>query len=619
MKVLLTICFVSFTFLSIGFAQTAKPQIDVKVEGNEYVFTVKNPPNLTAIKGISQKPFCRYHWEFGDGQYSSKEFVARHRYAKKGSYNVRLYLTPCYTNDFVEPLKELPVNVTVTAVSLPLSMKSAIGITTSDNPREGEDMVAIVSYRSMTAGVSTGTLLLFFNEKSVSKQGKVLNTEGSLIRNHNGEKQVLTSNVFDNDYRLSKAKKDYVDCLIFELPQMTTSTQNIFITFKNNPAIFNMLNKYLTMKAAVVANGKTEIAELSVRVEKSHDPNDMDAYPSTMSFRNIMEKEFAYRIRFQNTGEGKVRSVVVTANRPEQTTGKVELLDYSPKCPICPLGYEMKNGSSPPCLDTIFGKDTLEFRFYNINVLGTRQKGVEDETLTEGFVKYRLVPKRGIVKTPVSSKATINFNGELKRTNTASVAFAPGLSFGPKAGVTYDPQSKSMSYFVGMTVSGYKPHGLYLQMEILMDVASLKKNQFYLSDSMRVKVSNDVCQDCNNDTLRYITEQTRQSTFSIIPAQIRWDVNEVLTFGSGVSADLYFRKIDAETTVRTRHIQADQCTRESIVVDPTIATRNETAFNLTLFGDVGVGVGSFKLGARYLMPLGKERNNYYQFYATYKF
>lgn len=65
------------------------------VMGNKVDFRPEMPP-LNQIAG-APKAFYTYHWEFGDGNFSTQE-KPKHKYKNNGEYTARLWSTNNYDN-----------------------------------------------------------------------------------------------------------------------------------------------------------------------------------------------------------------------------------------------------------------------------------------------------------------------------------------------------------------------------------------------------------------------------------------------------------------------------------------------------------------------------------------
>jgi hypothetical protein len=157
---------------------------------------------------------------------------------------------------------------------------------------------------------------------------------------------------------------------------------------------------------------------------------------------------------------------------------------------------------------------------------------------------------------------------------------------------------------------------------VMMDVNKLIRQEFYIGDSTRVTVDNQICQDCYRDSLIRVTDNVKQSALNLVPLQVRWDLSKVVSIGAGTSMDMYFRKIRSSGQLVTRNVVNGTCTKETVANASNFEGKvsNETTFKFALFGDIQVGIDQFKLGARYVYPLtATQKADYLQFFAAYKF
>jgi hypothetical protein len=608
-----------------------QPQIEWRQNGTEYTFSVKNhldyktqmTPDATAA------PYLRYHWEFGDGhflQVEKSETSVKHRYAQRGSFTVRLYLTPCGTIDFID--NPAMAKVDVNASSTPLERYSAnpIAFTPNHELRPSEEMVAVIGYKNNGVGTGKGRIYVFFNEKSVSKKVKLLPMEGIQKRLHFGESEIknlqvsaLQNSPFAN---VKNAARNYLDVLGFEVPNLTPSVQNLFLTFTKIAENSNLLkgNKF-PIEIILEANGLAVVIKKEMHLEKSHDPNDITVKPRYMNFRKLQDTALTYRIRFENKGKGAENKVILAVNRPKQADPqKFEFLEASPACPPCGdvIGRE-------PCLKQIIGEKELRFEFHNIYLASSRQKDV-DEKQAEGFVSYKLYPRRGLRKTTWTSEGGIDFSGDITPTGAATVKFKPGLSIGPKIALNMDKSTGESNIAVGVVASQYKPTGVYLQFELMTDVTKMTRPEIITNQLSRTRLDNQNCDDCYRDSVQVVKARVKQSGLSFVPLQFRWDISKVLTIGLGASADVFFRDVAGTQAIEIRKVVDGDCILSSYLLQHSLGgnsyARRETQFRYNAFGDLSVGIDQFRLGGRYVFPLNGGNDNrrvYWQFYTQYKF
>ena len=615
--------------LGQGFTTHEPPQIKIERNGSDYIFSLSDRPPLR--QSLKTKPYFRYFWEFGDGHYSRDE-SPHHQFAKGCDYEIRLHLVPCGTVDFVRAASSQRLVVPKAAVGTPTESRNypneIVSLTTSYNVRADERVVIAVGVKSPTGGVATGQnrLFLFFHDKELSRNSNMLRiaeTRTALF----GAAAVLTAPEL-NHAAVRAADEQFATKLILNIPTLDPSVSNVFFEFqKVDASALGLTDEKKTMRvrAILFVNGQPHEQNVAVQIEKSHDPNDLRVMPSYMSFRNIGEKSFLYRARFENTGDNDEKHLSVKVSRSKYTDPKRDsIVDMKPKCPICPDNYVERAGDAP-CLKVIRTLDSLEFKFYNISLLGKRQQGIRSKKDAEGFIEYRLFPlPKGMIKTDFSARADVFFSGYSLPTNRARVTFSPGLSIGPKVGVNFDPKSNAISYFVGVTASPYKPEGIYLQFEVFGDVSSLSRSEYYVRDSVRtiIKDIQTQCVGCTVDSVTIFRGSVTQNTLSIIPLQLRIDVEKIFSFGIGGSVDMLFRSLTGiqTTSVQVTTLNGYKYNQDGL--NDKLNNSKETLYKFNAFADASVGYDQFRLGARYIFPINSKSDNrheYWQFYATYKF
>jgi PKD repeat protein len=597
---------------AVKFHQQLK--IEAVPEGSGFKCRLVNPPTLSAP--TKRQPYLSYFWDFGDGNFlRGNHLEPSHSYAKAGTYQIRAMIFTGNTLDLVEQPLPITVNARAGSGKTPnqTTNLAIVGSHYREEMRSNEDMMMAIGMKGQ--GGSTGKLYVFFNEKQ-HKGVKPL--EFKSYSNYFGEKEGADN---QSILEIATAKALFNDVKVFDISKTDPSVSNLFLTFRQSANIQNKIkgNKVWT-HAVWVANGKVEKADLTLNVVPSHDPNDIQVDPDLLSFRGVTKQAFTYKVRFENTAKGTANSVGVKIFKPEQAdTSRIEWGEMLPKCDECPKDKPL---SEIPyrCYRRINTATTTEIYFHNAQLAG-KTKGMLDKDLNDGFVTYKLYPiQKGIKKKSLASRAVVTFDGEETPTNTSKVNFTRGMWWGAKVGMNYDPLSKTSNYFIGATLSPYREVRPYLQFEVMMDVNQLARQEFYIGDSTRVTVDNQICQDCYRDSILRVTDNVKQSALNIVPLQVRWDLSKVLSIGAGTSMDIYFRKVTSSTQFVTRNVVNGTCTTETVKVNDLEENRNETRLKFALFGDVQVGFDKFKVGARYVYPLtDAQKLNYLQFFAAMKF
>ena len=467
-------------------------------------------------------------------------------------------------------------------------------------------MILMIGTKNVSSG--GGKLYVFFNEKQ-HKSVKPL--EFKTHSAYFGEKEGADN---QNLPEVVIAKGLFNDVKVFDVPKTDPSVTNLFLTFRQVAELTNKIkNKKVWTHALWIVNGKAEKADLTLTVVPSHDPNDLQVDPNYLSFRGIKKQDFTYRVRFENTEKGIVKSVAVKVSKPKQAdTSRIEWLDFAPKCVECPPNTRFAE-IAYPCYRRSNTADYVEMYFHNAQLAG-KVKGLRDKDLTEGFVRYKLYPiQRGMKKLSLESKAVVTFDGQEKATNRANVNFASGFWFGPKIGINYDRNTQSSSYFLGAVLSPYKAEGWHLQFEALSDFITANKN--LVSTTFKVTRQDSVLRD----SMRTVSFQNiKQRTINIVPLQLTKIFGKFVSIGAGVSADIYFQTINQTDSI---YLSSYYFTRilkssKSETIQPE---RKETQFRVAPFADIALGSEGFKVGVRYTYPIVKTREDYLQIYSYYKF
>ena len=153
-----------------AFAQSFFSTGKIDYDPSSGKFSLSEVPPLNGWPEAKEAPsWGIYLWEFGDGHYSFEE-QPTHRYTKRGSYRVRLHLTPFYaTND--------PVSLQ-TRIDAPgkgrrspaydLGKKKALLESNSSDyivPEQAFQLVTHYEAPSQISGEQGGYLFVFYNKK----------------------------------------------------------------------------------------------------------------------------------------------------------------------------------------------------------------------------------------------------------------------------------------------------------------------------------------------------------------------------------------------------------------------------------------------------------------------
>jgi hypothetical protein len=623
MKVPILLVWSLMTLSSVLSAQQKIPfhqglKIEAIPEGNGFKFRLMNPPKLTQM--AKNQPYLSYFWDFGDGYYKRgtlQEFT--HTYAKAGSYQVRALIFTGNTLDLVEQPQPITVYPRTSNRIEPLPQSSSVVLVGShyrDELRPSEDMILTIGTKN--ASSSGGKLYVFFNEK---RHKGVKPLEFKTHSAYFGEKEGADN---QNLPEIVTAKGLFNDVKVFDVSKTDPSVSNLFLTFRQVSDMTNkIVNKKVWIHAVWIVNGKAEKADLTLTVVPSHDPNDLQVDPDYLSFRRIKKQDFTYRVRFENTEKGIVKSVGVKVLKPKQVdTSRIEWLDFAPKCVECPPNTRFAE-IAYPCYRRSNTADYVEMYFHNAQLAG-KVKGLRDKDLMEGFVRYKLYPiQRGMKKLSLESKAVVTFDGQEKATNRANVNFTSGFWFGPKIGINYDRNTKSSSYFLGAVLSPYKAEGWHLQFEALSDFITANKN-VVLRNTIRRFPEPGVYTFIPpaSDSTAVNFKNIKQRTINIVPLQLTKSFGKFVDIGVGMSADVYFQTINQTDSIYIQYLYlANNTYYPSKLVESKVvrAERKETQFRVAPFGDIALGKEGFKVGVRYTYPIVKTREDYLQIYSYYKF
>lgn len=642
---------ISACYLLLSFvlhSQTPAPRVadfSIEPEGDAYHFK----PNLPALSQVAGAPqaYWTYLWEFGDGDKSTQE-SPRHRYAGSGEFTATLDAIAHYDDGkkptrkktkLSAPGREALATTTLEDVFDP-NARQAIALATPANPRAGEELSFVMSYRNKGALPLSGTLHLFFNEKKFpTPHFKFLESRPCF-----GETEVplysFVNPVRQNEYwsdwaslGLLAATQLQQEALSPPLPTIlldargkyreerawkfenleANAIRNFFFSLEGAPTMVKDVNTFIHVQGIILPDDPTLPAEpfvLELEIVASHDPNMIAVSDNRVNYRVVGHKEMDYKVRFQNNGEGPANTVSVEINIPKGLNiKKMSPLDWQPKCPICP-----KTPTQSSCLDTVSTRDGLQFIFRNIYLPGSRQEGIENRDSTMGFVKYRIAAERTMPKYPFQSRAKIVFDRHAPIfTNFTQTRFKMGLSPGIKVGWSVRPDSlKSGYYFIGASLSPYKSWRWYPQIEVL---TGLKGRQNLPETKTQKLIITGVNGAAFKDSTYFDTLiQAQRGFISLeIPLLMRKNFNKHLGLGIGLSTRITFENGETRTeTQQTRIHWTDSAVgfvKEVIHGESTekVAPYTQTHSQYLVFGDCTLGSvrAGPNLGIRAGVLLGK--------------
>ncbi|MGY0393572.1 DUF7849 domain-containing protein [Bizionia sp. KMM 8389] len=604
-------------------------------------------PTLEQIAG-APKAFYTYYWEFGDGTYSHDK-NPKHTYKKPGDYNIKLWATNNYDTGKPPTTRPTKIHVTETdpAVKYESNLSEDISLLRNREPMPDEEIAVVMSYRNYLNHTTNGKLYLFYNEQKY----KANNFEIDDIRAHYGEKQLLRedfvyTHAIDNTENtllastenyllqlrakpqdttiktnlpatLESSKSYYKDWTIFEFNNLKPNeTRNLFLTLRTPPEMLKDTSAIISIRGVYVPDANYDnhkIKDMEMELVTSHDPNKMSSNGTIMNYRLVRFKTLKYKIKFQNNGEGPARTIRLETDIPEMLDkSTIEIKDMYPKCKICPKNQEVRYS----CLDTTYTDTQAIFTFKNIYLPGSEQKNVKEYDSTKGFVKYHIKFAKDFHKKKTKSQTAIIFDkNEPIITNYSTTRFAPGISIGVKAGYNaFSNLEASESYFLGATLSPYKSYRWYWQVELL--------NSFHQYKDNTVIQENFIEGAQGFETYQRTTTNTHYENIDWeIPVLVRYNINNFIGVGAGIQGMLSVSEKVTQTQLieNFEGINSDAPTYESSETEFN-SSEAFTNFKAGVLFDVTAGISRIgpSVGARYVLNF-KERFNYWQFYAIWKF
>ena len=621
------------------------------VEGNSVSFDVDTPP-LIPISG-APKGYYTFFWEFGDGEFSQEE-NPEHTYKEIGDYNVKLWVTNNYDAGKTPATRPESVKIdkvdSVSNASASLLEDGVImDFTKNREPIPNEDLVVVLTYKNPFDELMDGHLYFFYNETKYKSD----NFQLTDIRTYHGEYPIVNedriADINTNSFQSMLAFNDVEPFRAAHLMQDTTDQEklqkkieesehkfkgmkqigfsdfqpgeerNIFFQLRTTPEMLKDTSAIISIRGIYVPNSNSanhSVKEMEMEIVTSHDPNKMTTNANLMDFRNRNQKDFKYKIQFQNNGEGPANTVRLETDVPEIFDQEgMELLDFYPKCEICP-----EEDVAYSCLDTTFLENKIIFTFKNIYLPGSNQKGVNSYDSTKGFVSYKIPLKGKIKKQKTQSQTAIYFdNNDPIITNYATTRFTPGLSIGAKAGIMRIGSLENyQEWFLGATLSSYQAFKGYLQSEVMIGFNSYSSSRTFTERTQRDEFFVDVY-DYNEQS------EFQNLSFYLVPTSYRYNLTDFLAVGAGIQVKWDIRSTEERETTGeyTEVVESENFERRDPEQDTFIQETKSntfTNFNTAAFVDVNVGMARIgpSLGFRYHLYF-KAPTHQLQFYAIWKF
>jgi len=377
-------------------------------------FRLRQAPPLNPWPESKEKPsWGIYLWEFGDGHFSFEEEPV-HQYVKKGSYEVRLHLTPFYaTNDPVS-LKariEAPGKASRTPI-YNLAGKKALLESNSSNYIVPEQAFQLVTHYEAPTGFSGkqgGYLFVFYNKKQeISLLYNAFELAGE--RTHYQEKAISDKEALPTIINHLKGERQtaaldlanqYKGKLAYRIENMGPGEQRrLFLSLAASRHLKSQQDKNRELTVAMLwvpdaGNFSKEAYthEHKMQILAVYDPNRIRVNPRIAYFRKGYPKTLYYRVEFQNKEEGRVRDVTLVApvdKSLQLNTARIIAMD--PELDNCYGNYAGKDTSCIR-LETAEGlfQDTVRIFLRNVGLEGKKSKGFfQNKQSTKGFVEFKI-------------------------------------------------------------------------------------------------------------------------------------------------------------------------------------------------------------------------------------
>lgn len=652
---------------TLGFSQskpidtiTAKAKIISVQKKNSFAFKSEKPI-LNQIAG-APKAFYSSYWEFGDGNFSTKE-EPNHTYKEAGDYEVKLWATNNYDSGktpSTRPQKVKTNDKADTSENEIQLMDDDIVLRRNREPLPDEEFVVILSYKNEKNFVTNGKIYFYYNEKEFKND----NFELVETRNYHKEniEEISSDLVYNDDFdannsayvslenqiysstkfqdttirknlplSLEQAKQKFKKGKTITFNNLNPNEQrNVFFTLKTTPEMIKDTSAILKVRSIYVPDSNYEnhkIKDMEMEIVTSHDPNKMSTNGMFINYRLVRFKRINFKTRFQNNGEGPATTIRLETDVPDMyDKSTLQIEGMYPDCPICPKNQEVRYS----CLDTIVAQKQIIFTFKNIYLPGSEQKNVTEKDSTKGFVRYSLKFGKDFHKVKTKSQTAIIFDkNDPIITNYSVTRFNPGISIGAKTGYNYYPKlENAKSYFVGATVSPYKSYRWYWQSELLFNKLDFDEATL-TSDLRQVNIQNPIGTIIDVGYERKITSsQTNRIVADIVPVSIRYNINNYVGIGFGPQFSTTISSTK-ETNQLIQYYQAIQTSTGGIGIGDEIpelkreentSIKEKTQVQTQLFADVTLGFARIgpSLGIRYYKNFKTDFDSW-QFYAIWKF
>ena len=668
---------ISFLLLIMNGLCRAQDSIPAEIRVEERGDSMHFSSRLRPLRQIAGAPaaYYSYFWELGDGRFSWDTDPV-YAYRDTGVYQVRLYATNNYDDGKAPPTRPRPVKIKKKTggrdawASHFFRGNGDIEMRINRYPKPGEDFVTVIGYRIQGNDSIGGSIVLFYNERQFGQEGFALadkrfynhedsSTWQSLLAGLETRQSVLAGRsehrrtgwgavdadreagspeVGDAEEAFSDDNMDftgqaqsmlrsldntYSKHTVLHFPPIKHGEEKfVFMDMNTLPGMLQDTNATVGFSAMLIPDDPAlspEVCQIDMQIVASHDPNHFLLKSRRINYRFMKKnKELAYRIEFQNTGNGPTRNISIGVGIPKQLDpSSVSLKAMRPFCRPCDSVHD---GGS--CIVTIHRNDSVFFVFRNIYIPGLQQEAISDKDSTTGYIEYTARFLKKPKKIPFSTQAAIVFDKHTPIiTNKATARYIKGLSPGFMVGYSVLPGNGGYSATgplqFGYIMAPYAPSRPYFQVEAF--VGLLQQDAF----------TSAVVKD-QQDTLigglpfvvtgRQEKTTTQRNSFEITPLHYRYNLSDWFGIGGGAMAQI---NISEQTTVENTIYFTTQTLPLKVMTAATTAksaVRWLGSWNAAPFVDLQLGRVRHGpvLGIRYIRLLTGDIRDRFWLYAGFK-
>lgn len=625
---------------------------------------VKFGSELRPLRGVAgaPAPYYTYFWEFGDGSFSFEK-EPQHNYRGTGTFNVRLFATNNYDDGKRPPTRPKKIVIkgpkpVMASAPVPSAFAPGGSVTLKNNcmPKPGDEMMMVLGYRNKTENLKPslgGTIAILYNDKEFTSnnfdlaesrayhnetaadlQGlttltaSTVNKQKAAVYYASAEPGITPQQIedilADEKLALNAQLQKFKSSKAWHFKDLKAGAERfIFMQFKTTPEMIKDTNATVRLTGVFLPDDpaiEKEVFTVELQIVASHDPNKLSLRKTRMNYRLTGKtRELTYMVRFQNTGKGPAKKVNIGVSlSPVFNPATIKVTRTKPEVSLCAGTY-----ANQSCLDTIIGKDSVNFIFKNIYLPGTQQEGVNDADSTMGFVEYKIKFREKPKKLPIYTKAAIIFDkNEPIYTNRAAGKFIRGISPAPIIGFGFPIKSSSNDYLternftIGASIAPYSPYRQYLQAEI------------YLSDFKEISQSRTVTDGRRDTTVgkqsyiiasRTRSSSTKVTTINVVPVSLRYNFNAFVGAGAGVLAAVDVNRV-TKNNINYKLMGTNGVADLDLKVLNEKTKKSFSDIRASFFADVVVGlvrVGP-SVGFRYFYD-PKSQVSHATTYVTWKF